>query len=410
MRRAGEADLHALAREGIARQRHVERRVEQAAQRFLEDDGHGSVCDERLTGRNGSPCTMVKGWVKGWHVPCCGAGAVPYRRLSDRCAGAIGHSKPKEHRMSTFQTGQWVRRGRNIVILLDSPGPAVEEETGTNDTAWVQRSLNTVMRAGLAVDGIMGPNTRAAITAFQRSEGLAADGIAGPITQAALQRRLTGPYRPAPAPAPTPSPPSSTVGTFDGKAVASWLIPYLTWARQNGWKGRLNSGWRSPEHSERLCMEEMRQADVPRHLRRPQFQTLGLGEAERRDRRQRIHPFRPAHGPLSPQAPHLQRPAQRSRPLLGRRSLIPRRRARRDAKMASPGRPDSAAGANRRSGARAFPGYGAVPPAARPSPSGSAHQLLRAHAISDDRALPPAATFCLGSPKLSSPPEWVPMT
>jgi peptidoglycan hydrolase-like protein with peptidoglycan-binding domain len=162
--------------------------------------------------------------------------------------------------MSTFQTGQWVRRGRNIVILLDSPRPVVEEESGTNDTAWVQRSLNSVMRAGLIVDGIMGPNTRAAITAFQRSEGLAADGIAGPITQAALQRRLTGPYRPtpapAPAPAPTPSPPSSTVGTFDGKAVASWLIPYLTWARQNGWRGRLNSGWRSPEHSERLCMEK----------------------------------------------------------------------------------------------------------------------------------------------------------
>ena len=130
--------------------------------------------------------------------------------------------------MSTFQTGQWVRRGRNIVILLNSPRPAVEEETGTNDTAWVQRSLNSVMQAGLVVDGIMGPNTRAAITAFQRSEGLVADGIAGPITQAALQRRLTGPYRPAPAP--TPSPPSSTVGTFDGLAVASWLIPY--------WRGR----------------------------------------------------------------------------------------------------------------------------------------------------------------------------
>ena len=48
--------------------------------------------------------------------------------------------------------------------------------------------------------------------------------------------------------------------------------------------------------------------------------------------------------------------------------------------------------------------------ARRSAPSGSAHQLLRAHAISDDRALPPAATFCLGSPKLSSPPECVPMT
>ena len=165
--------------------------------------------------------------------------------------------------MSTFETGQWVRRGRNIIILLDSTRQrsSVEEtaawvheedESGTNDVAWVQRSLNQVMGSGLAVDGVMGPNTRAAITAFQRSEGLAADGIAGPLTQAALQRRLTSPYRPAPTPA---APASPLVGTFDGKQVATWLIPYLSWARQHGWQGRLNSGWRDPEHSEKLCMD-----------------------------------------------------------------------------------------------------------------------------------------------------------
>ena len=62
--------------------------------------------------------------------------------------------------MSTFQTGQWVRRGRNIVILLNSqhPSHAVEakswahedeSESGLHDTAWVQRSLNQVMGSGL---------------------------------------------------------------------------------------------------------------------------------------------------------------------------------------------------------------------------------------------------------------------
>jgi hypothetical protein len=36
--------------------------------------------------------------------------------------------------------------------------------------------------------------------------------------------------------------------------VAAWLEPYLAWARQHGWHGRLTSGWRDPAHSEHLCM------------------------------------------------------------------------------------------------------------------------------------------------------------
>ncbi len=43
------------------------------------------------------------------------------------------------------------------------------------------------------------------------------------------------------------------VGTFDGRYCAAWLIPYLKWARANGWRGSLNSGWRSPAYSESLC-------------------------------------------------------------------------------------------------------------------------------------------------------------
>lgn len=44
------------------------------------------------------------------------------------------------------------------------------------------------------------------------------------------------------------------VGSFDGRPVAKWLIPYLQWARDNGWKGTLNSGWRDPVYSEKLCL------------------------------------------------------------------------------------------------------------------------------------------------------------
>ena len=47
--------------------------------------------------------------------------------------------------------------------------------------------------------------------------------------------------------------PRAGVATFDGRPVAAWMKPYLVWARNQGWRGTLNSGWRSPAYSEQLC-------------------------------------------------------------------------------------------------------------------------------------------------------------
>jgi Putative peptidoglycan binding domain len=49
--------------------------------------------------------------------------------------------------------------------------------------------------------------------------------------------------------------PRPGVDTFDGEPVAAWMKPYLVWARDHGWTGTLNSGWRDPAHSERLCFD-----------------------------------------------------------------------------------------------------------------------------------------------------------
>jgi hypothetical protein len=44
------------------------------------------------------------------------------------------------------------------------------------------------------------------------------------------------------------------VAKFDGRPIAAWLKPYLEYARKNGWKGTVVSGWRDPEFSEQLCI------------------------------------------------------------------------------------------------------------------------------------------------------------
>lgn len=43
------------------------------------------------------------------------------------------------------------------------------------------------------------------------------------------------------------------VSHFDGRPVAKCAVPLLTWARKNGWHGRLVSGWRDPKYSQSLC-------------------------------------------------------------------------------------------------------------------------------------------------------------
>lgn len=55
----------------------------------------------------------------------------------------------------------------------------------------IQAALNR-SGARLAVDGIFGPLTRAAVIHFQRAHGLAADGIVGPLTWRALFPVLSG--------------------------------------------------------------------------------------------------------------------------------------------------------------------------------------------------------------------------
>lgn len=53
------------------------------------------------------------------------------------------------------------------------------------------------------------------------------------------------------------------VGTFDGKPVAKWIIPWLKKSRQAGWDGSVTSGYRTPAYSEQLCIRMCGEPSCP---------------------------------------------------------------------------------------------------------------------------------------------------
>jgi peptidoglycan hydrolase-like protein with peptidoglycan-binding domain len=58
------------------------------------------------------------------------------------------------------------------------------------DVKWLQTSLNTLMNAGLVIDGVYGQLTGEAVKAFQQANGLTVDGWAGVQTEAKLLELL----------------------------------------------------------------------------------------------------------------------------------------------------------------------------------------------------------------------------
>ena len=53
------------------------------------------------------------------------------------------------------------------------------------------------------------------------------------------------------------------VADFEGDQVASWMVKFLNESREKGWDGQLISGFRSPAHSERVCLDMCGQPSCP---------------------------------------------------------------------------------------------------------------------------------------------------
>lgn len=79
---------------------------------------------------------------------------------------------------------------------------------------WVQQSLNQIMGLTLAVDGVLGAQTRSAIRSFQRKSGLLVDSIVGPQTERALISAGAG------------NPPVSSLSSYTPSSIPT--LPYTT--------------------------------------------------------------------------------------------------------------------------------------------------------------------------------------
>lgn len=75
----------------------------------------------------------------------------------------------------------WEFLGQSSVAPVAPAEPVVSE-----DIKWIQDRLNALGFGPLVVDGIRGPKTDAAIRSFQKARGLAVDGIVGAQTRGAL--------------------------------------------------------------------------------------------------------------------------------------------------------------------------------------------------------------------------------
>ncbi len=115
------------------------------------------------------------------------------RRRRPRRYGRRARVIEPRHRRRRAQTAvrrtldEWGRVPVDQILLRAKPaGEAAENTPNRNSRAyirWVQTALNHTLGAGLAVDGIRGPLTRAAIRHFQARRGIGVDGIVGPITE-----------------------------------------------------------------------------------------------------------------------------------------------------------------------------------------------------------------------------------
>ncbi len=171
---------------------------------------------------------------------------------------------------------------------------------------WVQQSLNQILGTRLAIDGVIGSQTRSAIRSFQTRHGLVVDGIVGPLTERVIRKTMKEEpldrtnisrletagatlteFKPTPVENPgggrikdkTPPKPAdlTTITEFGGKHIKLHHLAAQAWsamvntARANNIKKPLLlivSGYRSPERQKRLWRRALEKYGSPQKARK----------------------------------------------------------------------------------------------------------------------------------------------
>jgi peptidoglycan hydrolase-like protein with peptidoglycan-binding domain len=115
--------------------------------------------------------------VDGIYGPRTEAATIGFQRAQDiRVDGVVG-PQTRGAFEATAVADSPAEPGSRPLLVRGSRGDAVER--------WQQRLADN--GAGIAVDGIYGPNTAAATRSFQSNQGILVDGIVGPQTRAAMR-------------------------------------------------------------------------------------------------------------------------------------------------------------------------------------------------------------------------------
>ncbi|MDH3212968.1 MAG: peptidoglycan-binding protein [Myxococcales bacterium] len=132
------------------------------------------------------------------------AAAIP-RKVPPRTAARLAVVKAFRRRRRRRKRSPSRRRPVTAAPRSGARWPR-QPATGSARIRWAQEALNRVLGLRLAVDGIVGPQTRSATRSFQARVGLVVDGILGHRTLAALRKAVHS-ARPRPRPTPPPAAP-----------------------------------------------------------------------------------------------------------------------------------------------------------------------------------------------------------
>jgi Putative peptidoglycan binding domain/Domain of unknown function (DUF1906) len=197
---------------------------------------------------------------KGWQVEGWSHSVSPACHLFQRLAPV--HPNPGGIDEDVCLKSDWGQWGGAPVAPTPQPVPTpVDLGPGSTGLAvtGLQRDLDRLGYA-VAIDGIFGPATEAAVKAFQARAGIAADGVVGPQTQAALTKALAAPPNPV-----TPAPPFPgrllrlAQPMMHGADVATWQAQML----KRGWRAiGAADGYYGP-HSRDVCVAFQTEKRLP---------------------------------------------------------------------------------------------------------------------------------------------------